>query len=937
MSGAPNPFRFNLPTQPHELVGRRHIVDDLVSELHAWTGDSYAIVGGRRFGKSSLLLAVEHTLLSAWGQRGEGELHVLPVRFSLQDVLPLDTPESFFRAAIDETCRALAALGPPPGVEDAGRAPAPRPPPPTLQGFEETVRRIGRARPGPLRIALLLDEMDSALGSAAVGALFGNLRSAISTGRLSDKIRIVAAGAGRFRELDEEGSPLFNVLTPIFLEPLDEAASRALIARAEGLDAAVADACIAAAGGHPFVLQFLLHHLHRAGAASAGAAELAAAEHRFLQERGPDLGAWFRAVGREGQRVYGVLSRTGGWMSAGAIGRELADRPGAVQRGVDALCFHGLVLQRNGHREHRVGGELFRAFHQAREARAASPVEQACPAEPEPPPITVGTVCHDRYEIRERLGKGGMGEVFRAFDRLTQRDVALKIMRPDVREPGDDEALRQEMLRARSVSHGNVCRVHDLAPSPWGPILVMEHIPGQTLHHHIREKEKQGGYTAEEFRGIAHQICEGLAAIHDQGLVHGDLKPANVMVSGGRVTILDFGFAHERARASSRRPGAPPDGGTPNYNSPERLQSGAASAEDDVYATALTLWETWTCRVPTPGEDPRGRTMRSQIRFDLPSELTLHEVRLIFRAMHEAPGMRPEARQIQLHYHQGYLELPHERIDPGPPPGRGAAAAFQPGAQAILVTYASGAPEAVGALLPLDKPVMTLGRGDDQDLVIPEASVSKAHAELRWQQGFWLVEDRGSRNGIYEGGSYERKAQLTLAHSLEAQIGQCRVRVVTFGAGSPAHERARRYLRKRDGLTGLLLRDHLMTAIDEDERFSAWCEAPMHICRYALFRPNRQPRERPTNLETLALHNAALRVVELTEMLLSSLPIVVAGRTSPLDFVVSMIGPPLDEARRLVEKIASAAQHFMPEGIEIVPTLLPREPGRPARDAIDQA
>ena len=79
------------------------------------------------------------------------------------------------------------------------------------------------------------------------------------------------------------------------------------------------------------------------------------------------------------------------------------------------------------------------------------------------PPISQGTVINDRYEIRQSLGKGGMGEVFLAFDRSTQQTVALKIVREEAKMPGDDEAMRQELLHARSVSHPNVCRVHDLA------------------------------------------------------------------------------------------------------------------------------------------------------------------------------------------------------------------------------------------------------------------------------------------------------------------------------------------------------------------------------------------------------------------------------------------------------------------------------------------
>src|SRR6187402_1674307 len=318
------------------------------------------------------------------------------------------------------------------------------------------------------------------------------------------------------------------------------------------------------------------------------------------------------------------------------------------------------------------------------------------------PPITPGTVINDRYDIRQSLGKGGMGEVFLAFDRSTQQTVALKVVREESRMPGDDEALRQELLLARSVSHPNVCRVHDLAPSPWGPILVMEHIAGQTLHTHIRRRKAQGGYTADEFRKIASEVAAGLAAIHAQGLVHGDLKPGNVMVTGDRAIILDFGFAQERARLSARRPGAPPDGGTPNYMAPERLRSGGASPEDDIYALGLTLWEMWTCRVPEPGYRPRAKPMRSQIMFDVPAGLSVDEIKQIFRCLADDPQQRLPARHLRffnpVQLTTNPVQVPRERLDPGPPPGRSSSEAFAPGGQSLLVTYCTNAPDAAGMM-----------------------------------------------------------------------------------------------------------------------------------------------------------------------------------------------------------------------------------------------
>jgi len=554
-------------------------------------------------------------------------------------------------------------------------------------------------------------------------------------------------------------------------------------------------------------------------------------------------------------------------------------------------------------------------------------------------PLAPGSVVNDRYEIRQSLGKGGMGEVFLAFDRSTQQTVALKVVREESRMPGDDEALRQELLLARQVSHPNVCRVHDLAPSDWGPILVMENIPGQTLHTHIRRRKAQGGYTADEFRKIASQVCQGLAAIHEQGLVHGDLKPGNVMVADGKAIVLDFGFAQERARASARRPGAPPDGGTPNYMAPERLRNGGASAEDDVYAMALTLWEMWTCKVPEPGYRPRAKAMRQQIMFDVPSGLSIDEIKQVHRGMSEDPAMRPQARHMRF-FNPSQLtttpqQIPRPRLDPGPPPGRAQTQTFTPEAQSLLVTYATNAPEAVGQLLQLNKPHITVGRRGDQDIVLPEATVSGNHANLRWQSGSWVIEDQGSTNGSYADHNYERRNAVTLMHGGEAQVGELRVKLVSFPPESPHHKRARQFLAKHDGLAGMLVREHFLRAVDEEASFGEWAEVPFQVARYELRGPNRQVSERPTILEMLALRKAAQRVVELSETYLLSLTPIVAGRTGPLKFCLSMVGPTVDEARQIVEQVVSQVQGTLPESLELAATIVKGESGRPGRTLID--
>jgi hypothetical protein len=175
------------------------------------------------------------------------------------------------------------------------------------------------------------------------------------------------------------------------------------------------------------------------------------------------------------------------------------------------------------------------------------------------PPIGHGTVINDRYDIRQSLGKGGMGEVFLAYDRSTQQTVALKVVREESRMPGDDEALaaRAAARPRRSATRTSAaCTIW--RPSRWGPILVMEHIPGQTLHTHIRRKKGPGRVHLRRVPQDRQEVCAGLAAIHAQGLVHGDLKPGNVMVTEGQRVILDFGFAAGARSAAARRPAPRP-------------------------------------------------------------------------------------------------------------------------------------------------------------------------------------------------------------------------------------------------------------------------------------------------------------------------------------------------------------------------------------------
>ena len=198
-----------------------------------------------------------------------------------------------------------------------------------------------------------------------------------------------------------------------------------------------------------------------------------------------------------------------------------------------------------------------------------------------------GTLLGGRYRIVGRVGRGGMGEVFRADDLKLGQAVALKFLPPEVdRDPARLTQLHTEVRMARQVSHPNVCRVYDIDEVEGHTFLSMEYVDGEDLASLLR---RIGRFAEDRGLEIARQICAGLAAAHERGVMHRDLKPANVMIDGtGRVRITDFGLAGatgETIRA-----------GTPAYMAPEQLAGHEVTARSDIYALGLVLYELFTGR-----------------------------------------------------------------------------------------------------------------------------------------------------------------------------------------------------------------------------------------------------------------------------------------------------------------------------------------------------
>ena len=199
-----------------------------------------------------------------------------------------------------------------------------------------------------------------------------------------------------------------------------------------------------------------------------------------------------------------------------------------------------------------------------------------------------GTPLGERYRIVGLLGRGGMGEVYRADDLQLGQPVALKFLPADVeRDPERLERFVAEVRTARQISHPNVCRVYDIGQHEGRRFLSMEYIDGEDLRSLLR---RIGRLPEDKGLQIARQVCAGLAAMHDRGVLHRDLKPANVMLDGaGRARLTDFGLA----TAATDHAGGE-IAGTPAYMAPEQLAGESLSAQTDLYALGLLLYELFT-------------------------------------------------------------------------------------------------------------------------------------------------------------------------------------------------------------------------------------------------------------------------------------------------------------------------------------------------------
>jgi eukaryotic-like serine/threonine-protein kinase len=212
-------------------------------------------------------------------------------------------------------------------------------------------------------------------------------------------------------------------------------------------------------------------------------------------------------------------------------------------------------------------------------------------------PVLLG----DRYEVGRLLGAGGMAEVYEGRDRLLARRVAIKVLLAEfAQDPSFLVRFKREAQAAASLSHPNIVAVYDTGVQDGTNFIVMEYVEGRTLRDLLRIG---GPPPPERAVGIAADVCNALAAAHARGLIHRDVKPANVMLTpDGAVKVMDFGIARATTSATITQTQAVI--GTAQYISPEQVEGREVDARGDLYSLGCLLYELLTGRVPFSGDSP---------------------------------------------------------------------------------------------------------------------------------------------------------------------------------------------------------------------------------------------------------------------------------------------------------------------------------------------
>ncbi len=306
-----------------------------------------------------------------------------------------------------------------------------------------------------------------------------------------------------------------------------------------------------------------------------------------------------------------------------------------------------------------------------------------------------------RYELGRLIGGGGMGEIRQAHDRRLGRDVAIKFLRRDVAGSQGRERFEDEARAAARLNHPNVVTVFDSGEHDGEAYLVMELLPGDTLV----DEMAIGPLDPERVREVGIAVLGALAAAHDLGIIHRDVKPGNILVAAdGTPKVGDFGIA--KSADSMHATSAGMVIGTPAYLAPERIEGQRATPQSDLYAVGVVLYQALAGRLPFEGEDPMGVVHAIRTADPTPVDQVRPEVDAalsdaIARAMAKDPAQRfgTAAEMAAALTGTGGATLAGDDVDEDPTVVLGATAVLPPLATAPASPGPQG-PQVAASLVP---------------------------------------------------------------------------------------------------------------------------------------------------------------------------------------------------------------------------------------------
>ncbi len=337
-----------------------------------------------------------------------------------------------------------------------------------------------------------------------------------------------------------------------------------------------------------------------------------------------------------------------------------------------------------------------------------------------------------QYEVVDSIGGGGMGAVYRARDTQLNREVALKVLPPELaRDHEFIERFQREADTAASLEHPHIVAIYNIGVQDGMHYLAMRLLRGQTLNHLIRHT---GALPLPRILHIIEQLASALDYAHQRGIIHRDIKPANIMVdTDDYVTLMDFGIARALIGSKITRTGTMI--GTPEYMAPEQFTGEELNIQSDVYALSVVLYEMLTGHVPFTGETPvaisHGHVYQPP---PPPSQYN--------------PQVSPAVEQVVL---RGLAKRPEARYATAPALAKALGAAIRGEARPEL-------PQPLKLVLPngaefaLQSGVLRLGRASDNQAIVNDDLVSRYHAEIRSDEHSSAIIDLGSANGTFVNG-----------------------------------------------------------------------------------------------------------------------------------------------------------------------------------------